>query len=31
VTEVDHERAAKPLAPDRETLWKLIRKEDPPA
>jgi isocitrate lyase len=30
VTEVDHERVAKLLAPDRETLWKLIRKEDPP-
>jgi isocitrate lyase len=30
VTEVDHDRVAKLLAPDRETLWKLIRKEDPP-
>jgi isocitrate lyase len=31
VTQVDHERVAELLAPGRETLRKLIRKEDPPA
>lgn len=31
VTEVDHERVGELLAPDREALRKLIRKEDPPA
>jgi isocitrate lyase len=30
VTEVDHQRVAKLLDPDREILGKLIRKEDPP-
>ena len=30
VTEVDKERVAELLAPDKEKLWKLIRKEEPP-
>ncbi|HVT43704.1 MAG TPA: isocitrate lyase ICL2 [Thermoanaerobaculia bacterium] len=30
VTEVDKARVKELLAPDRETLWKLIRKEEPP-
>ncbi len=30
VTEVDRERVEELLAPDKEKLWKLIRKEEPP-